>query len=177
MKQETIMNEYKRILVVSRMIQSSRKAIQVGVSLAQKYKAQLYVIQSIYNPFSLRGWSMGTLSLAEEYQKILEDTKRQLAELVEDEKTKGLSIREMVREGEPTLDILKTIREEKIDLLVMPAHKEGRLEDLFFNRSNDELVRKMPCSIMLVKQEPGELPAGNEDDDEDREEDDETAGS
>ena len=30
------MNEYKRILVVSRMIQSSRKVIQYGVSLAQK---------------------------------------------------------------------------------------------------------------------------------------------
>ena len=63
------MNEYKRILVVSRMIQSSRKAIQYGVSLAQKYKAELYVIHSIYNPFSLRGWSVGTLSLKKEYKK------------------------------------------------------------------------------------------------------------
>lgn len=39
----------------------------------------------------------------------------------------------------------------------MLAHEEGRLEDLFFNRSNDELVRKMPCSIMLVKKEPGAI--------------------
>ena len=35
----------------------------------------------------------------------------------------------------------------------MLAHEEGRLEDLFFQRSNDELTRKMPCSIILVKQE------------------------
>ena len=149
------MNEYKRILVVSRMIQSSRKAIQIGVSLAQKYEAELYVIHSIYNPFGLRGWSVGTMSLAGEYENIVQETKRKLSELVESEKSKGMSIRELVREGEPTGEILKTIENEKIDLLVLLAHKEGRLEDLFFDRSNDELIRKMPCSIMLVKKEPG----------------------
>jgi hypothetical protein len=36
----------------------------------------------------------------------------------------------------------------------MLAHQEGHVEHLFFGRSNDELVRKMPCSIMLVKKEP-----------------------
>ena len=151
------MNEYKRILVVSRMIQSCRKAIQFGVSLAQKYGAELYVIHSIYNPFGLKGWSVGTSQLAMEYQKRLVDTKRKLSALVEAEKTKGMSIKELVREGEPTGEILKTIEQEKIDLLVMLAHEEGRMEDLFFNRSNDELVRKMPCSIMLVKKEPGSI--------------------
>ena len=120
------MNEYKRILVVSRMIQSSRKAIHYGVSLAQKYKAKLYVIHSIYNPFSLKGWSVGTLSLGKEYQKILADTKKQLSALVELEKKKGMSIKELVREGEPTEEILKTIEEEQIDLLVMLAHEEGQ---------------------------------------------------
>lgn len=151
------MKEYKRILVVSRMIQSCQKAIQVGVSLAHKFDAELFVVHSIYNPFGLRGWSMGTLSLAKEYEKILVDTKLQLSKLVEVEKMKGMSITELVREGEPTEEILKTIDKEKIDLLVMLAHEEGLLEDLFFNRSNDELVRKIPCSIMLVKKEPGKV--------------------
>lgn len=149
------MTGYKRILVVSRMIQSSQKAIQVGVSLAQHYGAELYVIHSVYNPFGLRGWSVGTLSLEKEYERILEDAREGLSALVEAEKTKGMSIKELVRTGEPTQEILKTIEEEKIDLLVMRAHKEGLLEDLFFERSNDELVRKMPCSIMLVKKEAG----------------------
>ena len=149
------MNEYKRILVVARMIQTCRIAIQHGVSLAQKYGAELYVIHSIYNPFGPKEWGFGTRELAEEYEKSILETKSKLAGLVGAEKTKGLSIKELVREGEPTAEILKTIEQENIDLLVMLAHEEGRIEDLFFNRSNDELVRKMPCSIMLVKKEPG----------------------
>ena len=139
------MSEFKRILVVSRMIQTCRKAIQAGVSLAKKYNAELYVIHPIYNPFGLKGWSVGTLSLEKEYDRILHDTREQLSELVEAEKAKGMSITELVREGEPTEEILKTIETEKIDLLVMLAHEEGRLEHLLFDRSNEELIRKMPC--------------------------------
>jgi nucleotide-binding universal stress UspA family protein len=161
-----IMKEFNRILVVSRMIQSSRKVIQYGVSLARKYDAQLYVIHCIYNPFGLRGWSMGTLSLEKEYEHIILDARRKLSELVDSEKAKGMSIKELIREGEPTEEILKTIGEEKIDLLVMLAHEEGHLEDLFFNRSNDELVRKMPCSILLVKKEPGAMSEDEKDEEE-----------
>lgn len=150
------MNEFKRILVVVRMIQTCRKAIQYGVSLARKYGADLYVIHSIYNPFGPKEWGFGTRELAIEYEKSIVDTKRKLASLVNAERAQGMSIKEMVREGEPTGEILKAIEQENIDLLVMLAHEEGRVEDLLFNRSTDELVRKMPCSIILVKKEPGE---------------------
>jgi len=151
---EVIMNEYKRILVVAEMIQSCRIAIHSGVSLAQKYGAELYIIHSIYNPFGPKEWGLGTRALAEEYEKNILDTKRKLADVVNAERTQGMSIKEMVREGEPTGEILKAIAEENIDLLVLLAHEEGRLEHFLFGRSIEELVRKMPCSIMLVKKEP-----------------------
>ncbi|MCB2180541.1 MAG: universal stress protein [Desulfobulbaceae bacterium] len=157
------MNEYKRILVVARMIQSCKKAIQNGVALARKYEADLYVIHSIYNPFGLKGWGLGTRALALEYEKSIADARRKLANLVEEERTQGMSIKEMVREGEPTEEILKAIKDEKIDLLVMLAHEEGHFEHFLFGRSNDELVRKMPCSIMLVKKEPGQASDGDHD--------------
>ena len=158
------MKKYKRILVVARMIQSCKMAIQHGVSLARKYDAELYILHSIHNPFDLRGWGLGTRELAVEYDKSIVEAKRKLANIVEAERTTvGMSIKEMVREGEPTAEILKTIAEEKIDLLVMLAHEEGHLEHLLFGRSNEELVRKMPCSIMLVKKEPGMAAEGNDD--------------
>ncbi|MCJ7600023.1 MAG: universal stress protein [Desulfobulbaceae bacterium] len=156
------MSEYKRILVVVRMIQSCRKAIQYGVSLARKYGAELYVIHSVYNPIGLKGWGLGTRELALEYGKSLVDSKRKLLTLIEDEKTQGMFIKELIREGAPTEEILKAIEEEKIDLLVMLAHEEGHMEHLLFGRSNDELVREMPCSIMLVKKEPEAIAEGKE---------------
>jgi len=147
------MSGYKKILVVSRMIQTCKPAVRKGVELARIYGAELFVIHSIYNPFSIKGWSVGTLSLAKEFDHLLEETRVKLADLIEEEKGKGLTIKELIRDGEPTAEVLKTVREENIDLLVMLAHEEGFMESLF-NRSNDELVRKMPCSILLVKKEP-----------------------
>ena len=36
----------------------------------------------------------------------------------------------------------------------MLAHEEGRLEHMLFGGDNDAIIRKMPCSILLVKKEP-----------------------
>ncbi|HDH52908.1 MAG TPA: universal stress protein [Nitrospirae bacterium] len=149
------MNDINRILVVSRITVYCRKAVHYGVSLATKYGSELYVIHVIHNPFSLEGWNLSVPSLAEEYKRIQTDAKKELDTVIAREKQKGLSIKELVREGEPTEEILKVVEEEKIDLIVMLAHEEGHLEHFIFGRSNKDIIRKMPCSILLVKKEPG----------------------
>jgi nucleotide-binding universal stress UspA family protein len=96
------------------------------------------------------------MSLEEDYKKLLEDEKGDLDRMVENERVMGLTIRKLIREGEPLQEIRKVIEEEKIDLLIACHSEESRLEHYLFCRSNDELIRQMPCSIMLVK---NELPA------------------
>jgi hypothetical protein len=41
-----------------------------------------------------------------------------------------------------------------IDLLVLPDHEETRIEHFLSGKMVARLVRKMPCSVLLVKQEP-----------------------
>ena len=59
---------------------------------------------------------------------------------------------EDVRDGEPVEEIKQVVQSEGVDLLVMLAHEEGRLEHFLFGRTNEAILRKMPCSILLVKQ-------------------------
>jgi len=148
------MEDVKRILVVSRDTQYCRKAVQYGVSLASHYRAQLYVIHVINNPFSLQGWNLPIPSLEKEYMLLLSDTRKELAGIIEAEKKKGLAVTQLVKEGDPEKEIFKTVRDEKIDLIIMLAHEEGHLEHFLFGRSNEEIIRKMPCSVLLVKKEP-----------------------
>ena len=151
---EVIMDDINRILVVSRMTRHCREAVHYGISLARKYGAELFIIHVVHNPFGLEGWNLPVFSLEKEYQNLLKEAKADLDRIVRLEQGKGLPIKELIREGEPTAEILKTVEEEKIDLMIMLAHQEWRLEHFLFGRSNEELIRKMPCSIMLVKQEP-----------------------
>ena len=150
------MHDIKRILVVSRMTKQCQKAVHYGASLSEKFGAELYVIHVIHHAFGfdLEGWNLPIPSLEEEYKKILQEAKQDIDAMVSKEKKRGLSVKEMIKEGEPTKEILKVVNEEKIDLIIMLAHEEGRIEHFLFGRSNEEIVRKMPCSVFLVKKEP-----------------------
>ena len=148
------MEDINKILVVSRMTKYCKEAVHYGISLTRKYGAELFVVHVVHNPFGLEGWNLPTVSLENEYQNILKDAKNDLDRIIRHEKGTGLHIHELIKEGDPTEEVLKTVREEKIDLLIMLAHEEGRLEHFLFGRSNEELIRKMPCTMLLVKKEP-----------------------
>jgi len=135
------------------MTQSCQETVHYGVSLAENYKAELAVIH-IVNTFWLQGWNLPITSLIEERKKDLEKVKKELDRIIEHEKKKGVTIREIIKEGDPVKGILKTIEEEKIDLAVLRAQEEGRLEHFLISGSNDAIIRKMPCCIFLVKAKP-----------------------
>ncbi len=129
------------------------KAIHYGISLSKKYGAELSVLHMI-DTFWLRGWNVPMIGVEEEYKKELERTKEELDNMINMEKKKGMVIKELLKEGDPTEEILKVIKEENIDLVILLAHEESRVEHFLFGRSNEEIIRKTPCSILLVKKEP-----------------------
>jgi universal stress protein A len=155
------MEDINRILVVSGIARNSQKAFHFGVSLSRKFKAELYLIHVIHNPFGIEGWNLPMLSLKDEYERIVMEAKKNLDEIIALEKANGRKVHELIREGRPSEEVLTAIEENNIDLLILGAHEEShlehmesRMENLMFGRSNDELIRKMPCSILLVKHEP-----------------------
>jgi len=147
--------DIKRILVVSRMTKYCQKAVHYGVSLSERYGAELYVMHVVHDPFIYGGWNLPIPSLEKEYRKELDDAKAEIEEIIRKEKKKGVKIEESIREERPTEAVLNMVREKKINLIIMLSHEEGRLEHFLFGRSNEEIVRKIPCSILLVKKEPG----------------------
>jgi len=148
------MEDFKRILVVSRMSRHCREAVHYGISLARRYDAELSILHVVHNPFGLEGWNVPIVSLEQEYQRIFDEVKADLDRIIREEKAKGLPIRELIRKGDPTEEVMQMVKEEKIDLLIFLAHEEWRLEHFLFGRSNEELARRMPCSILFVKKEP-----------------------
>jgi universal stress protein A len=148
------MKGVKRILVICRMVTHCGEVVHYGAILARQFRAEVFVLNVIHDPFGIQGWNLPLPSLAEDYRKLLEKTRKDMHEIVTREKQTGLAIQELVLEGKPVDEILKVIKEQNIDLLVLPAHEETRLEHFLFGRDNEELMRKMPCSILFVKSEP-----------------------
>ena len=146
------MHDIKRILVVSRMTKNCKKAIHYGVALSKMTNAKLYVLHIIQHPldFDMAGW-FPIKTIEKEYKMFIEEAKKELDEMIQQERTKGMVIKEEIVDGDPRENILKKIHDRKIDLLVMLAHEQGRFEHFLFGQSIHEIMRTMPCSIILVK--------------------------
>jgi universal stress protein A len=157
------MREINRILVASGVTKSCWKVVDYGVSLARRYGAELYVVHVMHNPFGYEGFNLPMISLDESYERMIKEAKDDLEKIIAEEKSRGLNIRSMIKEGEPAKVITNLIKEMNIDLLIMRAqaleesvleHLESRLEKLIFGPSNEKIIREMPCAILLIKDEP-----------------------
>jgi nucleotide-binding universal stress UspA family protein len=144
------MDDIKRILVVSKSTKNCKEAVHYGISLAKQYQAKLYVLHVIHDPFSLEGWNLPIPSLKKEYENLVVKAREEIDRIIKSEQADGLEISEWIREGKPEEEVIAAVKEEKIDLVIMSAHEEGRFEHYLFGRTVDELTRKMPCSILLV---------------------------
>ncbi len=150
------MEDVKRILVMSRSTKDCKKAVHYGISLARTYGAQLSILHVMYDPFFLRGSSLPIpffRALEEEYRAMMQEVKSDLATMIQKERAEGMDIKEMVKDAEPVHEIVKTVETEKIDLLIMAAHNETRVEHIVYGRINHDIVRRLPCSVFLVKGE------------------------
>jgi len=141
-----------RILVVTWLSRHCNNTLDAGISLAQKYKAELTVAHIIDTTW-LRGWSIPMVSIEEEHKRDMEQRRAELHEIITMENKKGMTIKELIKEGVPSEVILKLVKDENIDLLVLRGSAESRLERMLVGESNEEVIRALPCSIFLVKQD------------------------
>lgn len=147
-----VAKKVERILVNVTPVTEWLDVVEYAIWLAGRFEARLYAVDVINDPFGYAGWNLPMPSLQREYQKVVDDARNQLQAITERERAKGFVIESLIREGDPVEQITRIIKEEKIDLLIMPAHEEDRVEHFLFGRENHQLVRSMPCSILLVKQ-------------------------
>ncbi|MBP7526553.1 MAG: universal stress protein [Syntrophorhabdaceae bacterium] len=149
------MEDVKRILVVSRSTEECKKAFHYGVSLARAYGAELSILHIEYDPFNKVGLhylaSLG--SFQEEYRAHEKQVREELDAMIREEKAVGMAIKEMVEQGEPVQQTLEAVKKCGTDLIIMAAHEEGRIERMIYGRSTHEILRRLPCSLMLVKGE------------------------
>jgi nucleotide-binding universal stress UspA family protein len=143
------MEDIRRILAVSWMTQYCQRTVHYAVSLAAKYGAEISVIHVVDTLWS-QGWNLPTMSQEESRGKEMERIQSELDNIIGKETKGDVKIKKIIKEGDPVEEIMKVIEEEKIDLVILRAHEEGRIERFLVGGSNDAIIRKMPCSVFLV---------------------------
>jgi universal stress protein A len=149
------MDDINRILVVSRSTEDCKKTFRYGAHLARAFSAQLSILHIEYDPFDRIGFHYlaGLAIFRDEYKARMKSIREELQKCVADERRTGMTITEIVQKGDPVDEIIKAVERDAIDLVLLAAHPEGRLERIIYGRSNHELIRRLPCSMLFVKAE------------------------
>jgi hypothetical protein len=93
--------------------------------------------------------------IKDQYQHMLLKAKKDLDAMIAAEQAKRMPIEVCIEEGPQEKEILNAVKKQKIDFLVTLAHEEGCLEQALFGRLNEEIHRRLLCSILFIKQKPG----------------------
>jgi YesN/AraC family two-component response regulator len=149
-RKEDIMETFNNILVVSRSTRHCIKVLRTGIALARKFDARLHVLHIIHDPFNVNGWNLPVPSLDKEYKAMVARARTELDKMIHKEKAEGMVINEWVKDGDPVKAIAQAVESENVDLILMLAHREGRLEHFLFGKTNDAIIRRLPASLMLI---------------------------
>ncbi len=146
---------FQRILLPVDFAPVSREAFFLGLQLAHQFHAQVILLHVIdtqsLNALNALGLAFPSEEKAQ--KKRLNHQARLLAKgLLAVPEAKGLKIARLLREGNPFIEIARTVREEKIDLVVMGSYggQTGDISRMFFDSTAEKIVRTVNCPALTV---------------------------
>ena len=141
--------QLKQILIPIDFSDYSDQALRWGVSLAQKYGAQLlllHVIPEVLEEVSARESAGEQLVI-----DLTAEVEAQLHEIARQGLKEGVAVDVRVADGEPADAILRMARQEKVDLIVMGTHGRTGLSHLLLGSTAEAVVRASACPVFTVR--------------------------
>lgn len=144
------MGDFRHILAVTGLSADPQRVVHYGLSLARKCRARLTVVHlEKRNPFELSGGEPVD-TVEHDYMVYDAQAKAEMRDVLAEEGKKGVRVQELVRYGNAADEISGVVAEDGVDLVILPAQSEGRLEHRLLAGWRDRLTREMPCSILLL---------------------------
>ena len=146
---------FPKILIPVDFSQCSEEAFRVGLSLARVFQSEVLLLH-VVDTKSLTTLNMLGLARpseeAEQKKRLRHQARLNARRLLSFEEAKGLEVRRLLAEGSPFVEIARTARTEKVDLVVMGSYggQVGNVEKIFFGSTAEKVVRTAGCPVLTV---------------------------
>jgi len=152
---------YKKILLPHAGTPAGDKALEHAIHLAKSSKAQIIILHVVENiPYAPYGLTLFHSSQIESIKKQLRETRRESKVIMEKEMLKRLQICKKnkikselkVKVGIPTDEIIKIVRNQRIDLIVMAKSRKlpGVKRFLALGSVSRKIVEHVSCPVLMV---------------------------
>jgi nucleotide-binding universal stress UspA family protein len=129
---------------------SWHKVLPVAVDYCRHAGAELHVMTVV--PDQLLKMTVVAQLISEDYeQRLMEDARERLANLIEANVSDGVNVRQAVRGGSVYKEIIRYVRDVGGDLIIMAAHKP-EISDYLLGPNAAQVVRHADCSVWTIRE-------------------------
>jgi nucleotide-binding universal stress UspA family protein len=139
--------ELQRVLFATDFSQASLAALPLVSSIAHKYGSQVFVV-NVSTPDSYTLVSPEAVAVLQHKEELKARSKVQA--LLKTKELAGLSTTAVVRSGLPTEELVRFVREQRIDLAILGTHGRTGLKHLLMGSVAEDLFRHLPCPVLTV---------------------------
>jgi nucleotide-binding universal stress UspA family protein len=133
---------FRRILVTTDFSDGTADALAHAFSVAQENDSRITLLHVVHDVAA---------DVSGKYRdSLIKGVERQLQDLVPAEAKNWCDVITRVETGVPYRIILRTLEDEKVDLLVMNIHGKGMLDRALLGSTAERVVRAANCPVMLI---------------------------
>jgi nucleotide-binding universal stress UspA family protein len=133
---------FGRILVTTDFSEGTSDALAYAFSIAQENESRVTLLHVVHDV---------SVDLPGKYRNsLLNGVRKQLDDSVPPEAKDWCTVATRVETGVPYRMILRTLEDEKVDLLVMNIHGKGMLDRALLGSTAERVVRAALCPVMLI---------------------------
>lgn len=144
------MTEYREILLATDFSEPARHATEHAAALARAFGARLHLLHVVEEMGYWEGFDLRHFPTPEVYEELRESARIALEDLRE-EAAGPEGAETLVREGKPSLEILRAAAEIPADVIVVGSHGQSGLAETLFGSTAEKVVRKAPCAVLVVR--------------------------
>jgi len=144
---------FKKILFCTDFSENSHYAFTYALNLARTYKTKLLILH--VTPEPVHPEQLSIYLPPERLEELKRSQKKELNEQLQKnylekmERFKDYQV--MIKTGEPFIEIIRTSKKEKADLIVMGTHGRTGLDHILFGSTAEKVVRKSTSPVLTVR--------------------------
>lgn len=154
------MNKINRILVPCDFSQYSGQVLEFAAGITEQMSAGLIVanvlnqreVETIRAAIGPIDMIKQTIYLDEFISKTKESRLQKIQKLVEDTSSSDVVIKKLIRVGAPYQELIQTVKDENIDLVIMGTKGRSNLPGVLMGSTAEKMFRH--CSVPLLSVRP-----------------------
>ena len=148
------MLEIKKILFPVEFSENVSKILPFAIGVAEKYKSKLILLYVAQDLAASGMYSFVPHPSAESFTKEIVSGAKKAMQKLSEEYSEALKTcpdyEYKIVIGDPVTEIIKTIKSENIDMVIMGTHGRKGLEHTIFGSVAENVVKKSPVPVMTV---------------------------